>query len=95
MDMEISDSDESINRSRRKTLRLQILSSSSDDDFENVNSEVNEYSTEEENDFVSTSENDDNDDEWQEVKERTSIINEYSKEEEFLYENTDCNDPFV
>ncbi|KAL6421381.1 hypothetical protein ACFW04_011926 [Cataglyphis niger] len=69
--MEISDSDESINRSRRKASRLRILSSSSDEDFVNVNSEVNECSTEEE-DLVSKSENEDSDEEWQEVKERTS-----------------------
>ncbi|KAK2577901.1 hypothetical protein KPH14_012714 [Odynerus spinipes] len=71
MDMEISDSDESINRSRRKASRLRILSSSSDEDFVNLNSEVNECSTEEEN-VVSKSENEDHDEEWQEVKERTS-----------------------
>ncbi|XP_017795719.1 PREDICTED: piggyBac transposable element-derived protein 4-like [Habropoda laboriosa] len=94
MDMEINDSDKSINRSRRKASRLRIFSSSSDEDFVNVNSEVNECSTEEE-DLVSKSENEDDDDEWQEVKERTSVINEYSEEEEFLYENTDCNDPFA
>ena len=94
MDMGISDSsDESINRSKKKTSRLRILSSSSDEDFVNVNSEVNECSTEEE-DLVSTSENEDHDEEWQEVRERTSVINEYW-EEECLFENTDCNDPFA
>lgn len=95
MDMEISDScDESINRGRRKTSRLRILSSSSDEDFVNLNSEVSECSTGEE-DLVTASENDDHDEEWQEVKERTSVLNEYSEEEKFLHESTDCNDPFT
>ncbi|CAK9809344.1 hypothetical protein ANTPLA_LOCUS6123 [Anthophora plagiata] len=93
MDMEISDSDESINRSRRKALRLRILSSSSGEDFVSVNNEVNECFTEE--DLVSKSENENHDEEWQQVKERTLVINEYLEEEEFLHENTDCNDPFA
>ncbi|CAL7933001.1 unnamed protein product [Xylocopa violacea] len=94
MDMEISDSDESIIRSRRKAARLRILSSSSYEDFVNVINEENECSTEEE-DLISKSENEDHDEEWQEVKERTVVINEYSEEEEFLHENIDCNDPFA
>ncbi|XP_048515560.1 piggyBac transposable element-derived protein 4-like [Athalia rosae] len=94
MDMEISDSDESIITSRRKAARLRILSSSSDEDFVNVINEENECSTEEE-DLISESENEDHEEEWQEVKERTVVINEYSEEEEFLHENIDCNDPFA
>uniref|UniRef100_A0A0K0EJ20 DDE_Tnp_1_7 domain-containing protein n=1 Tax=Strongyloides stercoralis TaxID=6248 RepID=A0A0K0EJ20_STRER len=93
MDMKLSDSDESINRSRRKASKLRIFSSSSDEDFVNVNSEMNECSPEEE-DVVSISENENGDEEWQAVKEITSVINEYSEEEEFLYD-TDCNDPFA
>lgn len=94
MDMEISDSDESIIRSRKKAARLRVLSSSSDEDFVNVINEENECSTEEE-DLISESENEDHDEEWQEVKERTIVINEYSEEEEFLHKNIDCNDPFA
>ncbi|XP_047356426.1 LOW QUALITY PROTEIN: uncharacterized protein LOC124951691 [Vespa velutina] len=94
MDMEISDSDKSIIRSRREASRLRIFSSSSDEDFVNVNNEENECSTDGE-DLVSKSENEDHDEEWQEVKERTVVINEYSEEEEFLHENIDCNDPFA
>lgn len=44
---------------------------------------------------MSKSENEDHDEEWQEVRERTSVINEYSEEEEFLCKNTDGNDPFA
>lgn len=55
---------------------------------------MNECSTEE-GDSVSQSENEDHDEGWQEVRERTSVINEYSEEEEFLCKNTDCNDPFA
>lgn len=91
--MELSDSDEPINRSKRKASRLRILSSSSDEDFVFGNSDMNECSSEEE-DVVSISENEDGDEEWQAVKEITSVINEYSEEEEFLYD-TDCNDPFA
>lgn len=91
--MELSDSDEPINRSKRKASRLRILSSSSDEDFVFGNSDMNECSSEEEN-VVSISENEDGDEEWQAVKEITSVINEYSEEEEFLYD-TDCNDPFA
>ncbi|XP_066595467.1 piggyBac transposable element-derived protein 4-like [Prorops nasuta] len=95
MDMEISDSDESVIRSKkRKVARLRIVSSSSDEDFVNFINEENECSTEEEY-LISKSENEDHDEEWQEVKERTVLINEYSKEEEFLHKNIDCNDPFA
>ena len=94
MDMEISDSsDECINRGRRSVSRLRILSFSSDEDFVNVNNEVIECSTGE--DSVSESENEYQDEEWQEVKGRTSMLNEYSEEEKFLEENTDCNNPFA
>lgn len=67
MDNEISDSDESINRSRRKALRLKILSSSSDEDFVSVNGKVNECSTEEEY-LMSKLKNENSNKEWQEVK---------------------------
>ncbi|KAI4476185.1 hypothetical protein M0804_013804 [Polistes exclamans] len=94
MDMEISDSsDECVNRGRRNASRLRILSSSSDEDFVNVNSNVMECFSGE--DLVSESENEDNNEEWQEVKGRTSLVNEYSEEEKFLREDTDCNDPFA
>lgn len=92
--MEISDSsDECENRGRRNASRLRILSSSSGEDFVNVNSNVMECSSGE--DLISESENEDNNEEWQEVKGRTSLVNEYSEEEKFLREDTDCNDPFA
>ncbi|EQB62086.1 piggybac transposable element-derived protein 4-like protein [Vairimorpha apis BRL 01] len=79
MDMELSDSDEPINRNKRKASRLRILSSSSDEEVVFGNSDMNECSSEEE-DVVSISENEDGVEEWQAVKEITSVINEYSKE---------------
>ncbi|KAI4476222.1 hypothetical protein M0804_013762 [Polistes exclamans] len=80
MDMEISDSsDECVDRSRKNASRLRILSSSSGEDFVDVNSNVMKCFSGE--DLVSESENEDNNEEWQEVKGRTSLVNEYSEEE--------------
>lgn len=68
MDIEISDSDEPLNKSKGNASRLNIRSPSLDEDFVNINSEINDYSTDE--DVVYRSENDDTDEEWQQVKDR-------------------------
>ncbi|XP_014612713.1 PREDICTED: piggyBac transposable element-derived protein 4-like [Polistes canadensis] len=94
MDMEISDSsDKCLNRGRRNASRLRILSSSSGEDFVDVNSNAMKCFSGE--DYVSELENEDNNEEWQEIKGRTSLVNKYSEEEKFLREDTDCNDPFA